>query len=598
MCITLEIDYHGVNAGRNKMASNNKFLSITLNNEYIKVTELSKKNKNTTTIHKAVTVPTPPRCYNDGYIRDRAELAKQIKIAIDSNRMESNKVIFSLASTKVVTKEVIIPSVKPKQIEGIITMNAKEYFPINLDEYLINYTVLEKIEAVTEEDNDKLKIMVMAMPEDMVNMYYEMASTLGFKIKAIDFVGNSTYQALKMQVDDSPSVVIQVENDATIINIMNKKVLQLQRTIPYGKSVVVNALMDAARMKYDPALRRLQEDPILHTQLGEDEVTDSLQILISNVSRVIDYYSTRNANATIEKAYIIGNATTIINFSELFGNELRLPVESLEVLKGIATDKKTYVESSMIPSYLINIGAFMSPVNFAPKSVEAENKSADDVRIYKIILGAAVAGSAIMLIGSFAMMISARAERDSAQVSVNQIKSIENVVSEYYQAKDLAADALTFQKLTLNNDDQLGQFVINLEKNLPSDVTVKSMNVKDGEVTMSCVGSSKSTVGLIIQKLQSIENVSEVLVGSVSEVKDDNGDISVTFSLTCRFVREELKATQAATGAASAVKATQAPTVNASAAASQSATGASAGATTQATTGSTAATTATTAAAR
>lgn len=540
-------------------SNNNKFLSITLNNEFIKITELSKRNKNTTIMHKATTVATPARCYNDGAIRDRAELAKAIKIAVDSNRMESTKVIFSISSTKVVTKEVIIPNVKPNKINSIIMTNATEYFPINLDEYIINYTVLEKIESEQEGVEPKIKVMVMAMPENMVDGYYELASSLGFKVKAIDFVGNATYQALKMQVDDAPSVVIQVENDSTIVNILNNRVLQLQRTIPYGKSVLVNALMDNTRMKYEPALKRLQDDPILHTQFGEDEVTDSLQYLVSNVSRIIDFYVTRNSNSPIEKAYIIGNATTIINFSELFGNELRLPVESLEVLKGVVTDKKTYVEESMIPSYLINIGAFASPVNFAPKAVEAENKSADDVRVYKIILGAAIAGSAIMLIGSFAMMISARAERDTAQISVNQIKSIENVVNDYYQAKDLASDASAFKKLTYNNDDSLSEFVLNLEKKIPSDVTVKSMNVKSGEVTFSCVASSKSSVGLMIQQLKSVNNVQEVLVGSVSEVKDDAGIVSVSFSMTCSFTLQELMSTQAATGAASAVKATNAP---------------------------------------
>ena len=82
----------------------NRTLSISINNEYIKICELSRKNNKLTTIHKAVTVPTPPRCYNDGTIRDRAELAKAIKVAIDSNRMESTKAIFSIASSKVATK--------------------------------------------------------------------------------------------------------------------------------------------------------------------------------------------------------------------------------------------------------------------------------------------------------------------------------------------------------------------------------------------------------------------------------------------------------------------------------------------------------------
>lgn len=524
----------------------NRTLSISINNEYIKICELSRKNNKLTTIHKAVTVPTPPRCYNDGTIRDRAELAKAIKVAIDSNRMESTKAIFSIASSKVATKEVIIPNVKNNKIADIIMTNASEYFPVNLDEYIINFEVLEKLEY--ENQDTKIKVLVMAMPEAMINAYYDLAGSLGLEVKAIDYVGNSTYQTLKLQVDNSPSIVIQVENDATIVNILDNNVLQLQRTIPYGKSVVVNALMDSMRIKYDPALKMLQEQQLIHASFDGDPVTESLNYLVTNVNRILDYYVTRNSNHPIEKAYIIGNATTMLGFKELFTNELKLPIESIDELAGIVTDKKTYVEAITIPTYIINIGAFLKPVNFVPRSVQDEVKSKDDMRIFKVILGTSIVGSVLLIVGSFAMMMSAKAERDSAQSSVNQVKGIESVVNSYYEAKDTAADALAFQILTYNNNDSLAGFITSLEQNLPSDVTIKSMSSNSGEVTMSGVTSSKSSLALLVQRLKSVKNVQDVLIGSEAEVEDNEGVKSITFSMTCTFTLDaSLNPTQSAT---------------------------------------------------
>ncbi len=524
----------------------NRTLSISINNEYIKICELSRKNNKLTTIHKAVTVPTPPRCYNDGTIRDRAELAKAIKVAIDSNRMESTKTIFSIASSKVATKEVIIPNVKNNKIADIIMTNASEYFPVNLDEYIINFEVLEKLEY--ENQDTKIKVLVMAMPEAMINAYYDLAGSLGLEVKAIDYVGNSTYQTLKLQVDNSPSIVIQVENDATIVNILDNNVLQLQRTIPYGKSVVVNALMDSMRIKYDPALKMLQDQQLIHASFDGDPVTESLNYLVTNVNRILDYYVTRNSNRPIEKAYIIGNATTMLGFKELFTNELKLPIESIDELAGVVTDKKTYVEAVTIPTYIINIGAFLKPVNFVPRSVQDEVKSKDDIRIFKVILGASIVGSVVIIVSSFAMMMSAKAERDSAQSSVNQVKGIESVVNSYYEAKDTAADALAFQILTYNNNDSLAGFITSLEQNLPSDVTIKSMSSNSGEVTMSGVTSSKSSLALLVQRLKSVKNVQDVLIGSEAEVEDNEGVKSITFSMTCTFTLDaSLNPTQSAT---------------------------------------------------
>ncbi len=52
-----------------------------------------------------------------------------------------------------------------------------------------------------------------------------------------------------------------------------------------------------------------------------------------------------------------------------------------------------------------------------------EVKSKDDIRIFKVILGALIVGSVVIIVSSFAMMMSAKAERDSAQSSVNQVRA-------------------------------------------------------------------------------------------------------------------------------------------------------------------------------
>ena len=193
-----------------------RILSITINNEYIKICEMTKIGK-LITVHKAVTVPTPERSYSDGLIKDRGTLAKTIKVALDDNRIMTTNVVFSLASTKIVTKEVIIPNVKNNKIADIIKTNATEYFPVNIEEYIIQYSILEHL----VNDENKIKMQVMAAPSEMIEAYYDLSSSLGFTIKSIDYVGNSTYQALKRQIDAVPSIVIQVENDSTIVNIFD-----------------------------------------------------------------------------------------------------------------------------------------------------------------------------------------------------------------------------------------------------------------------------------------------------------------------------------------------------------------------------------------
>ena len=116
---------------------NGKYISISINNEYTKLCEATKGVK-ATTIHKVVTIPTPEGVYNDGEILDVKEFARVIKSSLDDNRMNSNDVVFSISSSKIATKDVIVPDIKSNKIDKIIETNAAEYFADFFDYWVTN----------------------------------------------------------------------------------------------------------------------------------------------------------------------------------------------------------------------------------------------------------------------------------------------------------------------------------------------------------------------------------------------------------------------------------------------------------------------------
>ncbi|MFR4337383.1 MAG: hypothetical protein ACLT33_04430 [Lachnospira pectinoschiza] len=60
---------------------------------------------------------------------------------------------------------------------------------------------------------------MVAAVHQVVESYYGLAKALGLKVAFVDYAGNSTYQIMKQQIGPGVSLVIQVENDGTVINI-------------------------------------------------------------------------------------------------------------------------------------------------------------------------------------------------------------------------------------------------------------------------------------------------------------------------------------------------------------------------------------------
>ena len=220
---------------------------------------------------------------------------------------------------------------------------------------------------------------------------------MGLKVAFVDYAGNSTYQIMKQQIGEEVSLVIQVENDGTVINIFKENVLQLQRMVPYGKSMLVNAVMDKYGLKYDTATTKLQNETLLHSRFDGDEVTESLRYMASNINRVIDYYVSRN-RVSIQKAYLIGHSTTIKGFATLLSNELNMPITKVEALKGIVLDKKAYVEEATLTSYVTNLGAVVDPVDFVPRKMQEAGSKKENTKSIIIGFFGAIAVSALLVI--------------------------------------------------------------------------------------------------------------------------------------------------------------------------------------------------------
>ena len=508
-----------------------KLVSIVINNEYIKICEITKSGKNSV-VHKTVTIPAPEGCYVEGVIEQTDVLAKAIKVVMDEHRFNANNVAFSISSPRLATKEVLIPNVKANKIDKLVQANATEYFPVNMDEYIIQYTVLEKVE---DQGQEKIKLMVAAVPSEVVESYYGLAKALGLKVAFVDYAGNSTYQIMKQQIGPEVSLVIQVENDGTVINIFKDNVLQLQRNVPYGKSMLVNAVMEKYGLKYEAATTKLQNETLLHSRFDGDEVTESLRYMASNINRVIDYYVSRN-RVSIQKAYLIGHSTTIKGFATLLSNELNMPIEKVETLKNIAMDKKAYVEEATLTSYVTNLGAVIDPVDFVPKRmIDSGVKKENTKTLVIALIGAVVVAAALVLV-PLGRVVVLNAEISKLNKSIDKLSSINDIVNEYYAAKDENNDIKAFAALTADSDDSLQDFVDYLEKNMPSDVVISSFNITSGAVSISGKAGSKASVAKFIQQLQKSPSVINVDVPTISESKDNAGSVEATFSLTCTFV--------------------------------------------------------------
>lgn len=519
------------------MAKSNKVLTVEITNESITVVEVTPSAKKQTTVHNVLIFETPEDSYEDGMLRNIDRIAGTIREQLSANGVTNKNVIFILTSTKVVNREVLIPDVKENKVKGIVDANASEYFPVNIEDYVVSHSIIEHV--VNEDKTKQLKLMVVAAPINMVKSYYELGSMLGLNVQSIDYVGNAMLQMIKTQTSASmTTMVIQLGSESTILNIVKGDTLLLQRTVPYGTNAAVTEVMDEKGIDATSAMALLQNERIISVDFDENAATGAFRYLINNVGRVIDYYVTKNPDKPIDDVFLTGDGALIKGIEGLFKIQLNIQTRIMDSLYNVKFDSK--IDQKVYnPVYLIApIGASFAPMGFRPTEVKAKSGSGADSVKYAVI------GTVILSligIGSSAVAIvlksNAQQRKDSLNAQILAIQDVEQVILQYEQMKAKYEDIKLMYDQTRTLNENVIMFVDALEENQPKDMIVTDFSSSADGVSLSGSAESYDSIAKLIKQLKQVECIDNVFVSQIDESGDaDTGNVVYTFALQCNYV--------------------------------------------------------------
>ncbi len=520
------------------MAKSNKVLTIDITNESITIIEVTAAAKKQTNVHNALIFETPEDSYEDGVIKNPEKIAGVIREQLQRNAISNRNAIFVLTSTKVVNREVLIPEVKENKIRGIVSANASDYFPVNIEDYVVSHSILEHI--VNDDKTKQIKLMVVAAPTTMVKGYYELGSMLGLTVQSIDYVGNSMLQLIKTQTSATmTTMVIQLGSESTILNIVKGDALLLQRTVPYGTSAAVTEVMDEKGVDATTAMTMLQNERIITVDFDDNAATGAFRYLINNIGRVIDYYVAKNPDKPIDDVYLTGDGALIKGIDGLFKIQLNMQTKILDSLYNVRFDPKIDLKVYN-PVYLVSaIGAAFDPMGFKLTEVKGSKRSSiggnDSVKYAAVTCAVLVAAAVGGIVVTTVMKNNSIAKRDNLNSQIMAIQDVEQVITEYEEKKAKYEDAQIMYGQTKTLNENVSMFIDALEANQPKGLTVSEFESEEESVKLTGFADKYDSVAKLIVQLKQVECVDNIFVEKIEEDEED-GVKKYEFEFRCNFV--------------------------------------------------------------
>lgn len=541
------------------MAMNNRVLSIEIGNSFTKICEIDYKVKKPK-VYKVLTVETPEGVVVDGMLQPTQEYADHLVNALGTNGIRTKRVIFTISSTRVASREVQIPNVKANKIEALVKTNANDYFPVDLTQYEIGHYLAG---GLTEEG--KLRVMALAVPKALLNSYYQLAQMCGWEVECFDYSSNSLYQILRDEKSEKVTMMIKIDENNTIVTVLSAGKVLLQRTVAYGvQDAIETMIASGAYGVNDPmsAVERFQKKTCLNRVLHkgdklweenagrwEDEdagnvevtearqkITASLEPLIVGVSRVIDFYDSRNGNTPIERTYVTGLGGSFSGMSKLFTNCLERKVHTLSEMDDKIGMSKA-IRSTRPAAYISCLGAVLAPVGLIDKSQQkakgmtvVSGTNYTFVSVAVLVLGVIL--SIAMAVTSLTRYFGTVAENVALQARVEELQPAQTVYNEYLS---VAAQYDKYEYLyayTETPNENLVEFINELEQILPDSFYTDSFSSDQTGISMTVNVEGKAAAARTILNIRNMESIEDVQISNITDNQDEMGGSWVMFSMT------------------------------------------------------------------
>ena len=559
-----------------------KVISIETGIQWTKVALVDYRKKNPP-VHEAFAFRTPEHAVEDGYIRDKDSLARALKEELVRRQIVEKDVVFTLSSSKVVTREVVIPYVKDNKIKGIIDAQSRDYFPMDISGYTISYS---KMDVVEDDGKKQLKLLLVAIPDNLLGNYVSFAQLAGLKVETFDYIGNGCIQLMCDSFVDN-AMIIQLEEQATVISILENKKLAFQRVTPYGYGATISAVVDHPILGIDDEERAFDfllehnvifnkpsmpdngdpaQQAIDQAQADEayEDLAESLRYHLRIANTALDYYQNQVKKEFVGNVYLVGDGSRFAGIHKLFAQELPLPLQKIDFAKvidlrnqnGVNDQKKAgkkkhqdYTDPVLEESsntrqpraatpvgFLSVIGAAVHPLDAKPKEMQAADSKKNDLHTAYVLLAGSLLLSLLLILGSSVRQLIAHSEHRSLQDQLTSLAYVQETYDESSRVQQEEQVYVTIDDATRTKNEYLLPLIEQLEAELPSAIKVTSMQTDDNLITLNMKADRKITVGQMLLNFQNVTLLTDPSIPSMSEQTDEeSGKSEWTYTVNAYY---------------------------------------------------------------
>lgn len=537
-------------------------VSITGNTDNISTTKIK--------LFKALTMQNPDGTWEDDKLSNIQALATELNKTLSENKIKTKQVMWVANSESILTRDYDKFPLQgnDKTNLEIINNKADELFPISMDDYVLDYKVLEEYsnakskvslnadlkEIMGSVKNEKTaNVQIYAAPKKLIDSYYRLAKACQLITLSIDYSGQSMVNISEYLGGNA--LLIDINYDSTLIyTIINGKLTSLPRRVTVGYDTIIsNAFKrpDIFSEDINKAYEIIQEKNLLFNKEYEEQDKNSqsgygeslhnimadilydFETIIEQIGTSIEGANRKNGGNIIKDVYIVSKLKYFPDLTEDIEQIYNTKVHYLNEF----TQLNTKLEDIDVPNFLHIFGSALGNINLkidTEAEVKSKNATTRMIILLSVLTIAGLAGATYYTNTKLETLKARQSELDErlteaqlAEVIANRAKLSDYTKS---QLKTLSVDWLP----------STNQIMTDLEELTPSKAYYNSVVLNEKDLVIDVVLENRNECIKILNELEKLEYFKNIDTPGITKITDPaSGLIVYNMAITCEFITEE-----------------------------------------------------------
>ena len=358
--------------GLSQVFGKEKIVGIDIGSRFIKAVQADAGRPGCWRIIKAAVVPTPHDAVRDGIVVDQAGVAAAVRAMLSGAGIDANAVVAAISGTSVIVRHIKLPRMPESVLRKSVRFAAAKHISSSVEDSMIEFEITGQVPG----EDDKMNVMLVAAPNDMVESRLSALTLAGLEPVAVDIEAFALQRAL---VDLSPTrpgegttlALLDIGATTTDVNIIANGLFALTRNVPIAGDSFTQALKSLAPGAGWNELEQMKADVDMAALLQSDgsdseaaalarTLQPAIDELLREVRRSTNYYQSQLADpastilpagvnaqssGAVSRIVVSGGSAKLRGLEEYMAARLGVPVEVWNPFEHPALDAARLVQS-------------------------------------------------------------------------------------------------------------------------------------------------------------------------------------------------------------------------------------------------------------